>query len=42
LPPLGVILAGGSANAIILNIILTIFFWIPGLVHALYTIFKED
>lgn len=41
LPPLGVLLAGASIEQLILNIILTIFFWIPGLVHALYTIFKE-
>lgn len=41
LPPLGVILIGASTNSLILNIILTIFFWIPGLVHALYTIFKD-
>jgi uncharacterized membrane protein YqaE (UPF0057 family) len=41
LPPIGVILIGASINTLILNIILTVFFWIPGLVHALYTIFKD-
>jgi uncharacterized membrane protein YqaE (UPF0057 family) len=41
LPPLGVLLVGASTDQLILNIILTIFFWIPGLIHALYTIFKE-
>lgn len=42
LPPLGVLLGGGSAGQLVLNIILTIFFWIPGLIHALWVILKED
>jgi uncharacterized membrane protein YqaE (UPF0057 family) len=41
LPPLGVLLIRASIDQLILNIILTICFWIPGLIHALYTIFKE-
>ena len=39
LPPLGVIIAGGSILSIIINIILTFFlFWIGGVVHALYLV----
>lgn len=41
LPPLGLLLVGASIEQLLLNIILTIFFWVPGLIHALYTIFKE-
>ena len=41
-PPLGVLVSGGSFNALILNIILTVLFYIPGLIHALYVIFRDD
>ena len=33
-PPLA-ILTTGKMGALILNIILTIFFWVPGIIHAI-------
>jgi uncharacterized membrane protein YqaE (UPF0057 family) len=41
LPPLGVVIGGGSASQLIINIILTICFWFPGLVHALYVVLTK-
>jgi uncharacterized membrane protein YqaE (UPF0057 family) len=41
LPPLGVLVGGGSTTQIIINIILTICFWFPGLIHALYVILTK-
>ncbi len=42
-PPLAV-LTTGRIGALILNIILTIFFWIPGIIHAILVVneFYED
>jgi len=40
LPPLAVYLKTKSAKDIIINIVLCIFFWIPGILHALYLILK--
>lgn len=40
LPPLAVGLKAGIGGALILNIILTILFYIPGLLHALYVVLK--
>jgi len=41
LPPLAVGLKAGIGGALVLNIILTIFFYIPGLLHALYVVLKS-
>ena len=41
LPPLGVLLGNGSLGDILINILLCMFFWLPGIVHALYVIFKN-
>jgi len=41
-PPLGVLASGGSFNALVLNIILTVLFYVPGLIHALYVIFRDE
>lgn len=41
LPPLGVLLGGGSALHFVLNIILCCFFWIPGIIHALWIVLRE-
>lgn len=38
LPPLAVGLKSGVGGALILNIILTILFYLPGLLHALYVV----
>ncbi|MBL9168845.1 MAG: YqaE/Pmp3 family membrane protein [Verrucomicrobiales bacterium] len=40
LPPLAVFLKTKSAKHTILNIILCLVFWIPGVLHALYLVFR--
>ncbi|HOX56786.1 MAG TPA: YqaE/Pmp3 family membrane protein [Candidatus Paceibacterota bacterium] len=40
LPPLAVYLKTKSAKDTIINIVLCLFFWVPGLLHALYLILK--
>jgi uncharacterized membrane protein YqaE (UPF0057 family) len=40
LPPLAVYLHTKSGKSTILNVILCFFFWVPGILHALYLIFK--
>ena len=40
LPPLAVGLKAGVGGTLILNIVLTILFWLPGFLHALYVILK--
>jgi uncharacterized membrane protein YqaE (UPF0057 family) len=40
LPPLAVYLKTSSGKQTIINIVLCIFFWIPGILHALYVIIK--
>lgn len=42
-PPLGVIVGGGTFIDLFFNCILTFFFWIPGLIHALKVVlYHED
>ena len=38
IPPLAVGLKSGIGGALVLNIILTLLFWLPGFLHALYLI----
>jgi uncharacterized membrane protein YqaE (UPF0057 family) len=40
LPPLGVFLERGCGADFLINILLTILGYIPGIIHALYIIFK--
>ncbi len=40
LPPLAVFLKKGIGLHLILSIVLTLFFYVPGLIHALYVILK--
>lgn len=40
IPPLAVGLKAGVGTPLILNIILTILFWLPGFLHALWVILK--
>jgi len=40
IPPLAVGLKKGIGAPLIINIVLTLIFWIPGLIHALYVILK--
>lgn len=42
LPPLGVFLAVGIRGAFWLNILLTLLGYIPGIIHAVWIIAKED
>lgn len=42
LPPLGVLLGKGIGGAFILNIILTLLGYFPGLVHAFWVQTKDD
>ncbi|MEO0586494.1 MAG: YqaE/Pmp3 family membrane protein [Planctomycetota bacterium] len=41
LPPLGVGLHKGIGVDLLINIVLTLCFYVPGLVHALYVILKK-
>ncbi|KAJ7905396.1 plasma membrane proteolipid 3, partial [Mycena olivaceomarginata] len=40
LPPLGVFLERGCGADLLINILLTVLGWIPGVIHALYIILK--
>ncbi|VEP11876.1 conserved hypothetical protein; putative membrane protein [Hyella patelloides LEGE 07179] len=42
LPPLGVFLATGVSSALIINIVLTLLGWIPGVIHALWILSKQS
>lgn len=41
-PPLGVAVVEGIGFALVVNLILTMLFWLPGLVHALYVILRKS
>jgi uncharacterized membrane protein YqaE (UPF0057 family) len=41
LPPLGVAVKRGIDIQLFINIFLTMFGWLPGIVHALYIILKD-
>ncbi|MDN2662987.1 YqaE/Pmp3 family membrane protein [Psychromonas sp. B3M02] len=36
LPPLAVLLKFGLGKDFLINLILSIFFWVPGIIHALW------
>ncbi len=38
LPPLAVGLKKGVGGHLVLNIVLTLLFWLPGILHALYVV----
>ncbi|KAG5990854.1 plasma membrane proteolipid Pmp3 [Claviceps spartinae] len=40
LPPVGVFLEVGCSSHLLINILLTILGYIPGIIHALYVILK--
>jgi uncharacterized membrane protein YqaE (UPF0057 family) len=42
LPPLGVFLTVGIGGAFWINILLTLLGWVPGIVHAIWVIAKND
>ena len=41
LPPLAVFLKDGAGKSLVINIILCIFFWLPGIIHALWLVTKK-
>lgn len=42
LPPLGVFLTMGISQALLINIVLTLLGWVPGIIHALWLISKKS
>jgi len=36
LPPLAVFLKAGAGKQLVINIVLCVFFWVPGILHALW------
>ena len=40
LPPLAVFLQKGAGQDLIINIVLCIFFWVPGILHGLWITLK--
>ncbi|PSO55052.1 MAG: YqaE/Pmp3 family membrane protein [Cyanobacteria bacterium QH_8_48_120] len=42
LPPVGVFLTSGVSSALLINILLTILGWLPGSIHALWVIVKQE
>jgi uncharacterized membrane protein YqaE (UPF0057 family) len=40
LPPLAVYLKSQSGKSTLLNLVLCIFFWVPGILHALWVVLK--
>jgi uncharacterized membrane protein YqaE (UPF0057 family) len=42
LPPLGVFLMTGVSSALIINILLTLLGWVPGIIHALWILSKQS
>jgi uncharacterized membrane protein YqaE (UPF0057 family) len=42
LPPVGVFLTYGISSALIINIVLTLLGWVPGIIHALWAIVKYE
>lgn len=40
LPPVSVFLKDGAGKSLLINVVLCIFFWIPGIIHALWTVTK--
>jgi uncharacterized membrane protein YqaE (UPF0057 family) len=42
LPPVGVFLSVGIGSALIINVLLTLLGWLPGVIHALWVINQES
>ncbi|MDJ0591296.1 MAG: YqaE/Pmp3 family membrane protein [Pleurocapsa sp. MO_226.B13] len=42
LPPLGVFMTMGISQALIINVLLTLLGWVPGVIHALWIISKQS
>jgi uncharacterized membrane protein YqaE (UPF0057 family) len=42
IPPLSVFLAFGVSSTLFINILLTLLGWVPGSIHAVWAIAKQD
>lgn len=42
IPPVGVFMAFGVGSTLFINIGLTLLGWIPGIIHAVWAIVKQD
>ena len=42
LPPVGVLMKRGVGVPLLINVILCLFFWLPGSLHALWVITNDD
>ena len=42
IPPLGVFLAYGISTKLIINIVLTLLGWVPGVIHAFWVIANKN
>jgi uncharacterized membrane protein YqaE (UPF0057 family) len=42
LPPLGIFMTVGVGPTLIINILLTLLGWLPGVIHALWVILKRE
>ena len=42
LPPLAVFLKSGAGKDLLINILLCLLFFVPGVLHALYVVIKDD
>lgn len=42
LPPLAVALRSGLGLQLLINILLCLLFWVPGIVHAVYVVCSDD
>ena len=41
LPPLGVFMTMGISQALLINVLLTLLGWLPGVIHALWILSKK-
>ena len=42
LPPVGVALRRGVSAALLINVVLTVMFWVPGMIHAAWVICNAE
>ncbi|MEM7762144.1 MAG: YqaE/Pmp3 family membrane protein [Cyanobacteria bacterium P01_A01_bin.40] len=42
LPPLGVFMTMGVSQALLINVLLTLLGWLPGVIHALWIVSKQS
>lgn len=42
LPPVGVFLAYGVSSTLVINILLTLLGWVPGIIHGVWAIAKHE